>query len=84
MYFPKGIWETERKTNKKILFCPNLCIHNIYQYSPRHTQGMLVPLPSLTWKWGRAKSFDVAAGSTQDIPSQYALSLAWGEHNLHT
>ena len=32
------------------------------------------------WEWGRAKSSDVVAGSTQATPYQYALHLAWGGH----
>ena len=35
---------------------------------------------SLMWEWGGANSFDGAAGSTQDMHSQYALPLTWGGH----
>ena len=35
---------------------------------------------SLMWELGRAKSFDVVAGSTQATPSQYILPCLWGVH----
>ena len=65
------------------------CIYTyMYQCSPQHTKGILAQYPftmdfSLMWEWGGAKSFDVAAGSTQNMPFQYALPLAWGEHCVH-
>ena len=34
-------------------------------------------------EWGVAKSFDVAAGSTQDISSQYLLTLGMGHTHVH-
>ena len=37
---------------------------------------------SLMWKWGRAKSFDVASGSTQGPPSKHAFPRDLGR-TLH-
>ena len=71
-------------------WCPTV-INSAYTYqcSPQHTKGILAQYPftmdfSLMWEWGGAKSFDVAAGSTQNMPFQYALPLVWGEHCVFT
>ena len=34
----------------------------------------------LMWEWGESKSFDVATGYTQTVPSCHPLKFAWGEH----
>ena len=78
------ILHTDAETKKRLL----LVLHigtTAHQCSPQHTKGILAQYPftmdfSLMWEWGGAKSFDVAAGSTQNMPFQYALPLAWGEH----
>ena len=36
----------------------------------------------LMLEWGESKSFDVATGSTQTMPSCHTLNFAWGEHCL--
>ena len=36
-------------------------------------------LPS-KWDWGGAKTFDVGASPTQNMPFPYAFNFGWGEH----
>ena len=67
-------------------------LYSIVHCSPQYTReiytctGCILPqYPftvkfSLMWELGGAKSFDVAAGSSQDMHSQYVLPLVWGRH----
>ena len=41
--------------------------------------NLSVEIP-LMWEWGEFKSFDVATGPVQTMPSCHALNFAWGEH----